>query len=485
MKKLLAIALVAVFATVSLASCGKIVDEGGDVSGSDTYNGSDVYNDGNLDNGTEDNTEDIIDDNINNGGADVGNSDNNDEDNKNNEDNKNDNNEDAKPQEKPTFNVKESTTGLKFVLNEDKLSYTLVSKGTATAKAIVIDGHKGLPVTKVGYSAFGDDKNITSVKLGDYVEIIEDQAFSMCSALASVTFGKNVKFLGDYSFRYCSALTSIDLGKNIEVIKYGAFYNCKNLVDIKAYGKIRIIEDDVFMKTEYSTVASNWKNKVLYIGTNLIQAEGTISGTYKIEPNTTCIGGLAFYGCKSLSGIVIPDSVHSIGTKAFCDATSLNTITVGNGVTYVGERAFYNTKYYNTSSKWTNNVLYVGKSAVAAKTSLSGTYTLTAGTKAIADMAFNNCKSLTSVVMPDSVVCIGEYAFLDCAKLSTVTIGSGAKEIGVYAFKDCTALKNITMKKTSGWKADKIEVSTDKLSNKADAAIYLGVYYSDKVWTRG
>ena len=485
MKKLLAIALIVVFAGVSLASCGKTVVGGGDVSDSDTYNESDVYNDGTLDNngaldnGTEDNTEDIIDDNTDNGGADVGNTDNNDED------DKNDNNEDAKPQEKPTFNVKESTTGLKFKLNEDKLSYTLVSKGTATAKAIVIDGHNGLPVTKIGYSAFGDNKTITSVKLGDYVEIIEDQAFSMCSALTSVTFGKNVKFLGDYSFRYCNGLTSIDLGRNIEVIKYGAFYNCKNLATVKMYDKVKLIEEYAFDKSAYFNNSSNWKNKVLYIGTNLIKAKSDISGTYTVASGTTCIGGWAFYGCKSLSGIVIPDSVHSIGNRALCDATSLNNITVGNGVTYVGEKAFYNTKYYNTSSKWTNNVLYVGKSAVAAKTSLSGTCTLNSGTKAIADMAFNNCKSLSAIVIPDSVVYIGEYAFLGCEKLASVTVGSGAKEIGVYAFKDCTALKNITMKKTSGWKADKTEVSTDKLSNKADAAIYLGIYYSDKIWTRG
>lgn len=469
MKKLLAIFLVALFAAASLASCagkGDIVDG----SGSESYYGSDIYNGGAAD-GTV--TDAATDD------PDV--------DNDKIEDNENNNQDDKEeiPQEKPTFNVKESTTGLKFALNEDKLSYTVVGKGTASSKSIVIDGHNGLPVTKVGYSAFGDDKTITSVKLGDYVEIIEDQAFSMCSALTSVTFGKNVKFLGDYSFRYCNGLTSIDLGRNIEVIKYGAFYNCKNLSTIKAYDNIKLIEEYAFDKSAYFNNSGNWKNKVLYIGTNLIKAKSDISGTYTVTSGTTCIGGLAFANCKSLSGVVIPDSVHSIGLKAFKNATSLKNITAGTGVSYIGEEAFTNTGYYNTSSKWTNNVLYVGKYLVAAKTSLSGAYTVTAGTKAISNMAFNACASVSSITIPDSVVYVGEYAFLDCAKLSTVTIGSGVKEIGIYAFKDCPALKNITVKKTSGWKADKTEVSTDKLSNKADAAIYLGIYYSDKVWTRG
>ena len=458
MKRILAIILAALLTVASLASCTAEPDNGGS-AGSDTAIGSDTTIEGDN-NATEETKNDSTDKATDK------------------EEEKDDNTE----TEKPTFDVTESTSGLAYVLNEDKLSYTVVGKGTSTSKSIVIDGHNGLPVTRVGYSAFGDNKSITSVKLGDYVEIVDDQAFSMCSALTSVTFGTGVKLLGDYSFRYCTSLTSIELGKNIEVIKYGAFYNCQKLVDIKAYGKIRIIEDDAFKKTEYTTVASNWKNKVIYIGTNLIQAEGTISGTYKIEPNTTCIGGLAFYGCASLSGVVIPDSVHSIGLKAFANATSLNNITVGNGVTYVGEKAFYNTKYYNTSSKWTNNVLYVGKSAVAAKTSLSGTYTLTAGTKAIADMAFNNCKSLTSVVMPDSVVCIGEYAFRGCTKLGTVVLGTGVKEIGILAFKDCAALKNITVNDASGWKAGNISVSSNILSSKTDAAMYIGILYSDKVW---
>ena len=114
-----------------------------------------------------------------------------------------------------------------------------------------------------------------------------------------------------------------------------------------------------------------------------------------------------------------------------------------------------------------------------------GKITLAEGTTAIADAAFARCEKITSIVVPDSVACIGEYAFTGCAKLTDITIGAGVKTIGKFALKECSSLNGVTFKKTSGWKADKTEVSTDKLSNKADAAIYLGIYYSDKVWTRG
>ena len=476
MKRLLSAMLAFIFVVMAFASCAKLEEEGFSDSelGSDS-DFSDVVMDNNSSNTDESGNNSENNETVNN---------NNNNNNSNNDNNNGNNNGDNSGAQTPTFNVKESTSGLKFVLNEDKLGYTLVGRGTSTAKDIVIDGHNGLPVTKIGYSAFGDDKTITSVKLGDYVEEIDDYGFSMCSALTSVTFGKGVKFLGDYSFRYCSSLTSVELGKNIETIKYGSFYNCGKLATIKAYDKIRLIEEYAFDKTEFFKNSNNWKNNVLYIGTNLIKAKSALSGTYTVADNTTCIGGLAFYGCSSVSGIVIPDSVHSIGLQAFENATSLNTITIGKGVTYIGEKAFKNTKYFNTSSKWTNNVLYSGTYLLAANPGLSGSYSVINGTKAIADMAFNDCVNVTSITIPDSVVYLGEYAFRGCEKLSNVTIGTGVKEIGIYAFKDCSTLKGINLKKTAGWTAGKIEIPTEQIANKEQAAMYLGLVYSDKVWNR-
>jgi hypothetical protein len=45
--------------------------------------------------------------------------------------------------------VKESTAGMKFVLNKDGKGYTLFFFKKTTAYEIFIDGHEGLPVTTV------------------------------------------------------------------------------------------------------------------------------------------------------------------------------------------------------------------------------------------------------------------------------------------------------------------------------------------------
>ena len=56
---------------------------------------------------------------------------------------------------------------------------------------------------------------------------------------------------------------------------------------------------------------------------------------------------------------------------------------------------------------------------------------------AIGDLAFENCDSLTSITIPDSVTSIGDYAFWWCRSLTSVTIPGSVASIGDDAFFDC------------------------------------------------
>ena len=386
-------------------------------------------------------------------------------------------------QEKPAFKGSESTAGLKFTLNADGLGYTLVGKGTAKSKDLVIDGHEGLPVTRIGYAAFENDKTITSVKIGDSVEYISDYAFSQCAGLTSVTMGSGVRELGVYSFRYCTALKSITVGKSVERIKYGTFYNSKNLATINLPDTLRCTEEYAFDKTAYFTTSSNWKNKLLYIGKHLIKAKSDITGKVTVATGTISIGGKAFNGCASFTEISIPDSVKAIGPMAFQNATKLTKVSIGNGVEYIGEKAFAGSGFFNATGNWKSNVLYAGNYVVAAKTALGGTCSINNGTRVIADMAFSSCTNLSSVVIPDSVLYVGEYAFLNCGRLSSVTVGASVNEIGIYAFKGCSSLNTMTFKKTSGWKAGNTSIPESKMSTN-EAALTVAMIYSGSILRR-
>jgi len=61
---------------------------------------------------------------------------------------------------------------------------------------------------------------------------------------------------------------------------------------------------------------------------------------------------------------------------------------------------------------------------------------------AIGEHAFDNCSSLTSVTIPNTVKSIGEMAFYVCTNLTSVTIPYSVTSIGNYAFGYCNSLKS-------------------------------------------
>ena len=61
----------------------------------------------------------------------------------------------------------------------------------------------------------------------------------------------------------------------------------------------------------------------------------------------------------------------------------------------------------------------------------------------IGKSAFEECKNLTNITIPDSVTYIGSSAFWICENLTNVTIPNSVKYIGDRAFYSCTSLTNI------------------------------------------
>lgn len=141
-----------------------------------------------------------------------------------------------------------------------------------------------------------------------------------------------------------------------------------------------------------------------------------------IHNSITSIQSSAFENCTALTSITIPYSVQSIGSSAFNNCISLESVAILPGVKSIGEDAFSNTAYYNDSNNWENDVLYIGNYLIKAKDTISGEYEIKDGTKIIAENAFFDCTSLTSVTIPDSVTSIGHEAFCNCTSLDSITI---------------------------------------------------------------
>lgn len=67
------------------------------------------------------------------------------------------------------------------------------------------------------------------------------------------------------------------------------------------------------------------------------------------------------------------------------------------------------------------------------------------GLTELADDAFNDCKSLTTIRLPKALKKIGARAFKDCTALKQVDLPTGVKTIGEEAFSGCKLLENIEL----------------------------------------
>ena len=189
-----------------------------------------------------------------------------------------------------------------------------------------------------------------------------------------------------------------------------------------------------------------WGVKYSKDGRKLLKAPYELNGTYSIRKGTKIIcdwafGWSKFIGCRSLTSLVIPDSVTNIGDYAFWNCRSLTNIVIPNSVTSIGDNAF---EYCFSLSNLIipDGVTSIGDGAFVGCTSLSSVV-IPDSVSCIGNNAFWGCESLTDIVIPNSVTSIGESAFYGCSSLTEVVIPDSVTSIGDKAFHTCSSLTNI------------------------------------------
>lgn len=73
----------------------------------------------------------------------------------------------------------------------------------------------------------------------------------------------------------------------------------------------------------------------------LLKAPTGLKGEYSIIEGVKVIGEYAFYWCRNLNSIDIPNSVTTIGDSALGACSSLSSINIPNSVKIIGDRAFW------------------------------------------------------------------------------------------------------------------------------------------------
>ena len=352
-----------------------------------------------------------------------------------------------------------ASAGLEYTLNEDGSSYTVYEIGTCIETDVVIPAtYDDKPVTVIGEKAFKGCESLTSITIPNSVTSIGDYAFYSCESLTSITIPNSVTSIGSYAFDCCRNLTSLTIPDSVISIGDGAFYYCDGLTSITIPSSITSIGDYAFYFCK-SLTSITIPDSVTTIGEYAFTTCNNVTNLV-IGNNVTFIGKRAFSSLSSLRSLVIPDSVTSIGDNAFSYCEELVSVTLGSGVTSIENQAFYScnklVEVVNRSphitvqtGAWGDNgdvgyyalAAYNSGDAFTTKLSIDNGYiiytdgeekilvsytgaetdlTLPTYVTQINPYAFDSYDNLTSVVIPNSVNCIGWKAFYNCNNLESV-----------------------------------------------------------------
>ena len=297
-------------------------------------------------------------------------------------------------------------------------------------------------VTSIGDFAFYGCSALTSMTVPDGVSTIGSAVFKGCKNLKSITIGNGITSIGEEAFSYCEGLTSMTIGNEVTSIGFSAFYGCNGLTGITLPFAGNTANGTKNMHFGYIFGANSYSDNGSYVPTSLKTVVITNSN----------IGSSAFYGCSTLTNVMIGNGVTSIGSSAFAGCVGLKTVEIPDGVTSIGFGAFSdcknltsmtlpfvgNTVTSNQHLGYIFGTSYYSESARHVPASL--TMVSVTGGENIGMGAFYGCSGLTSVVLPDSVTSIGSSAFFGCSSLNGINIPSGVTSIGKSAFSGCTAL---------------------------------------------
>ena len=132
----------------------------------------------------------------------------------------------------------------------------------------------------------------------------------------------------------------------------------------------------------------------------------------------------------------------------FPAGTTMSSITIpseidGKKVTAIGGSAFNDCDSL-TSVTLPNSITRIGSGAFAECGSLTS-IKIPDSVTTIGENAFFECVNLTSVTLPNSITRIEENTFGDCKSLTSIMIPNSVTAIGKEAFYDCSSLSSVTI----------------------------------------
>ncbi len=283
---------------------------------------------------------------------------------------------------------------------------------------------------------------------------IGDSAFSGCSSLTSITIPAGVEHIERNAFSDCTGLHDITIPDSVKSIDFNILSGCNNLVNMT----VPFVGDRISVSNEasiypfgclFGTQPYEGGNETeqFYYDSSTSSVENCVYYIPESLRSVTVIGGsiyeYAFYNCKHLTNITLPQDLESIGNQAFSSCGSLQFIILPENLTSIGSHAFSGCGELS-EIKIPDGVTDIGEGAFRNCRSLTH-IALPNGVTRIEGAVFSGCAGLTDIVLSDNLESLGDFAFSECVSLTDITIPMGVRELNVSVFSGCVELKNVNI----------------------------------------
>ncbi len=333
--------------------------------------------------------------------------------------------------------------------------------------AITFEGNS-YTVTGIGRLCFLGRK-ITAVTLPETLKNIAPMAFAY-TGITEIHIPDLVEFVGESAFENCSKALRLYIGKNVREVGKNAFLECWYLKEIT------LGEDNPIFSLRDGILYNKNQTEVLQCPpyrkeVNLLTLPKTVK---KIAPH-------AFEYCFYFKEINLNEGVQEIGQRAFFQVfwlqklhipASVEKIEDGSAFSYLKGCTSLTVDAANKHYKSVDNRLYdiSGETLIVHPYGApdSATVNIPEGTKRIGAHAFEYCRPVKVINLPQSVAQLGECAFsecgiaslslpekikelpsflfLSCPNLKFLYLGGEVQTIGMYSLTDCKQLAHIQLK---------------------------------------
>ncbi len=382
-------------------------------------------------------------------------------------------------------------------------------------------------LTEIGENVFNGCRSLETINLPNTIETIGDAAFTN-SGLVSFSFPSKLKLIGAHAFEDCNKLKNVSpIPEGVTVIPSFLFNRCKKLEDIKIPNTLTKIKEKAFAETKSLKIKFPFQDGLIHLGNGAFTGsaieEAILPNSVKeigdevfslcknlkktkftTHSEVTAIPKKMYFKCP-LQNLDLKDypnvEVIKMGalrldytnTSLFSD----HTLDLrGTSIKRIDSYAFYNSKVKklilpkSISSAFLNygnflnleeievesgNKKFVTENGVlftkgkrylccypCGKT--NPTYSIPPECRKIGWFAFNNCKNLTELNIPDAIVQIFPAAFQN-ANFKKIRLPKNLKSLRSKIFKGCRNLEQVIISKKITEIEGEVFANCPKLTN--------------------